>query len=242
MTTIGIIPCRYGAVRFPGKPLANIHGKPMMWHVYQRAMEAGILDEVYIATEDQRIFDAARDLGLPVLMTSAHHPTGSDRVAECVSLVEAEMYVNIQGDEPMIDPEAIRKVVTGLRDSEDETILVSNAYAFFEDAGDVVDTNNVKVTLRRDGTALSYSRQPIPYPKSSAVRYRRQLGLYAFSRTGLELFAELEPGPVEMAEGVEMLRYLEYGYNVRMVEVTDHSIPVDTLTDLERVRQALGAN
>lgn len=239
MTTVGIIPCRFGAVRFPGKPLAEISGKPMMWHVYQRALESGVLDEVHIATDDDRIFAAARDLGLNVLMTSDRHATGSDRVAECASLVAGDVYVNIQGDEPMIDPGAIAAVVTALSEDTRETTVVSNAFAYFEDAGDVVDTNNVKVTLRADGTALAYSRQPIPYPKSAAVRYRRQLGLYAFTRRGLELFAGLEPGPVEQAEGIEMLRFLEYGYDVRMVEVVDRSIPVDTLADLERVRLAM---
>lgn len=239
MTTVGIIPCRFGAVRFPGKPLAEISGKPMMWHVYQRALESGVLDEVHIATDDDRIFAAARDLGLNVLMTSDRHATGSDRVAECASLVAGDVYVNIQGDEPMIDPGAIAAVVTALSEDTRETTVVSNAFAYFEDAGDVVDTNNVKVTLRADGTALAYSRQPIPYPKSAAVRYRRQLGLYAFTRRGLELFASLEPGPVEQAEGIEMLRFLEYGYDVRMVEVVDRSIPVDTLADLERVRLAM---
>jgi 3-deoxy-manno-octulosonate cytidylyltransferase (CMP-KDO synthetase) len=237
--TIGIIPCRYGAVRFPGKPLADINGRPMMWHVYQRAVEAAVLDEIYVATDDQRIFASAEQLDLPVLMTGTHHATGSDRVAECMSMVAGDVYVNIQGDEPMIDPQAIATVVESLLGDKRETTVVSNAYAFFDEAGDVVDTNNVKVILRCDGTALAYSRQPIPYPKSAAVRYRRQLGLYAFTRLGLKLFAELEPGPVELAEGVEMLRFLEHGYDVRMVEVVDRSIPVDTLADLARVRAAM---
>lgn len=236
MSVVGIIPCRYKSVRFPGKPLADINGKPMMWHVYQQAAKARSLSAVYIATDDDRIADSCKSLGLNVLMTRSDHSTGTDRVAECANFLSAEFYVNIQGDEPMIDPEAIDAVAEAIRDCVDPQVMASNAYVPITSPCDAVDTNIVKVLLAKDSSALAYSRLPIPYPKGGAVTYLRQLGLYAFRKSGLLLFAEHTPGPVEDAEGVEMLRFLEHGYRVRMVEVHDESIPVDTESDLARVR------
>jgi 3-deoxy-manno-octulosonate cytidylyltransferase (CMP-KDO synthetase) len=233
---IGIVPCRYGAVRFPGKPLVDINGKPMMWHVYQQAQKCSLLSEIYIATDDERIRNSATDLGLNVIMTRQDHVSGSDRIAECAEKIDADIYVNIQGDEPMIEPGAIAAVADGLARCENLSIVVSNAYTNIEHASDVVDTNNVKVILTQSSLAMAYSRQPIPYPKNSEVHYLRQLGLYAFSKKALKIFSSLAPGPVELAEGVEMLRFLEHGHPVLMVKVVDNSIPVDTPSDLERVR------
>lgn len=235
MKVVGIVPCRYNSSRFPGKPLADILGKPMMWHVYQRALESKCFEAVYIATDDGRIEKACRDLGLEVLMTRSDHFTGTDRVAECMDLVAADVYVNIQGDEPMIEPDAIAAVANALVTCDDPRVMASNAYVPFTVTGDVIDTNNVKVVLSTNDRALYYSRQPIPFPKSSTPDYMRQLGLYAFRRSGLQVFAEHEAGPIECAEGVEMLRFLEYGYQVLMVQVADNSIPVDTEADLARV-------
>jgi 3-deoxy-manno-octulosonate cytidylyltransferase (CMP-KDO synthetase) len=236
MSAVGIIPCRYKSARFPGKPLADINGKPMMWHVYQQASKARSLSKVYIATDDERIADACRSLGLSVVMTRPDHVTGTDRVAECVQQVDAEYYVNIQGDEPMIDPAAIDAVTLALKSCSDPQVMATNAYVPIAAPCDAVDTNIVKVLLARDSSALAYSRLPIPYPKGGQVTYLRQLGLYAFRKSGLLLFSEHVPGPVEDAEGVEMLRFLEHGYRVKMVEVADESVSVDTETDLNRVR------
>lgn len=242
MTTVGIIPCRYASSRFPGKPLAEIAGKPMMWHVYQRTASCKLIDAVYIATDDARIESACRDFGLEVLMTRNDHFTGTDRVAECARAVQAEHYINVQGDEPMIAPAAIEAVARTINESENPRVVASNAFAMFENAADVIDTNNVKVVLAYDDTAMAFSRQPIPYPKQGDVRYRRQLGLYGFRRSGLQMFSELKPGPVEQAEGVEMLRFIEHGHAVQMVEVEDRSIPVDTEADLIRVRRLMEAD
>ena len=238
MKCVGIVPCRYGASRFPGKSLADIDGKPMMWHVYQQAKKCAIFTDIYIATDDERIEAKAVELGLNVLMTRSNHPTGSDRVAECVEQVDADIYVNIQGDEPMIEPEAINAVAVALANCEDRSIIVSNAYTKMHRPCDVVDTNNVKVVLTISSMAMAYSRTAIPYPKSGEVQYLRQLGLYAFKKSALEIFANSSPGPIEDAENVEMLRFLERGHPVLMVEVEDDSIPVDTPSDLERVRKA----
>ena len=242
MKITGIIPCRYGAFRFPGKSLADIHGKPMMWHVYQQALKAESLDDVFIATDDERIATVCAELGLKSVMTRSDHATGTDRLAECATLIDSDIYVNVQGDEPMIAPEAIDAVTDGIMDSKDSRTLASNGFNDIHLATDVIDTNVVKVIMAADGTALAYSRAPIPYPKDSAVQYHRQLGLYAFRKTGLETFAAQGPGPVEQAEGVEMLRFLEHGYLVKMVRVPDDDgIPVDTPADLERVRKMMAS-
>ncbi len=239
MKSIGIIPCRYGSQRFPGKPLADLQGKPMMWHVYQQAQKCPLLQEIYVATDDARIEEACKGLDMKVLMTGDEHFTGTDRTAECAEQIDADIYVNIQGDEPLIEPSAITAVTQTLIDCHDPAVMASNAYVPFGNTADVIDNNNVKVVLSAQSRALFYSRLPIPYPKGGPTVYLRQLGLYAFRKSGLQLFAEHSPGPIERAEGVEMLRFLEYGYDVQMVEVDDDSIPVDTEADLERVRNMM---
>lgn len=242
MKIVGIIPCRYGAVRFPGKSLADIHGKPMMWHVYQQAKKAKSLQEVFVATDDERIFDACTNLGLPSIMTRRDHPTGTDRLVECIKTVDADIYVNVQGDEPMIAPEAIDIVARAIQKVDDPRVLASNGYKPIHSPAESINANAVKVTMTTAGLALSYSRLPIPYPKDGDGEYNRQLGLYAFRKKGLEEFAAHKPGPVEKAEGVEMLRFLEHGFEVAMVRTPDDdAISVDTLFDLEQVRKLIPA-
>lgn len=235
MNVVGVIPCRYASTRFPGKPLADINGKPMMWHVYQRCIESGVLDEIYIATEDQRILDAAEALGLRAVMTHDNHETGTDRVAEVATKIDADIYVNIQGDEPLLDPDAISRVVKGLIASDDSMVMASNAYAPMTEPNDVIDTNVVKVIISAHGNAMAYSRQPIPYPKAGKAQYNRQLGLYAFRKSGLLVFSEHQAKYIESTEGVEMYRLVEHGYHVKMIETSDDSISVDTPEDLKRV-------
>lgn len=235
--TIAVIPCRYGAQRFPGKPLADIHGKPMLWYVYQQALKAPSIDEVLIATDDDRIRKSCEVLGLNVMMTRNDHVSGTDRVAECASQLDGDVFVNVQGDEPMIDPEAIERVARAMLDCKEETTLATNGFNELNAASDVIDTNVVKVIMRIDGRALGYSRMALPYPKGGKVQFYRQLGLYAFRREGLEHFSNNKPGPLEQAEGVEMFRFLEHGFDVKMVLTpSDEGIPVDTFSDLERVR------
>ncbi|WP_102961517.1 3-deoxy-manno-octulosonate cytidylyltransferase [Mangrovicella endophytica] len=234
---VAVIPCRFGAMRFPGKPLADIHGKPMLWHVYQQASKAKNISRVIIATDDDRIRNTCEILGLDVVMTRSDHVSGTDRVAECASRLEGDIFVNVQGDEPMIDPDAIDLVAGAMLDCRDDRIVATNGYNAMHSPSDVIDTNVVKVVMRLDGRALAYSRMAIPFPKGAEVQFNRQLGLYAFRREGLQHFSAHEAGPVERAEGVEMFRFLEHGYDVLMVETpADEGIPVDTMSDLERVR------
>jgi 3-deoxy-manno-octulosonate cytidylyltransferase (CMP-KDO synthetase) len=239
MHCAAIIPCRFASTRFPGKPLADISGKPMMWHVYQRVLESGSADSIHIATDDERIAEACRSLGLAYLMTSDQHFTGTDRVAEAARKLEADFIVNVQGDEPLIDPGAISAVVVALKNLQDQGVAATNGYTFITDPQEIQNNNVVKVVTSKNSMALSYSRLPIPFAKGEKPLYRRQLGLYCFRRSALTLFSQLSPGEVEKAESVEMLRFLEAGFKVQMVEVKDESIPVDTPEDLERVKATI---
>ena len=211
----------------------------MMWHVYQKASTVEVLDEVYIATDDDRIESVCYEYGMNCLRTSNLHETGTDRLSECAAKVVADIYVNVQGDEPMIDPCAIEAVTRSMQDCRDHRVMATNAYVPIEVPSDAVNTNSVKVLMTTEGMALAYSRMAIPYPKGAKAFYRRQLGLYAFRRSGLQLFSELDPGPLELCENVEMLRLVEHGHSILMVEVEDRSIPVDTESDLDRVRQLM---
>ncbi len=237
MKIIGIIPCRYQSSRFPGKSLALINGKPMMWHVYQRALESNVLDEVYIATDDERIVKVANEHNLKTVMTSDKHETGTDRVAEVASQIQADYYINIQGDEPFIEPEAIKLVAQAIIDCDNPLVQAANAYTSMQDISDVVDTNTVKVVMDVNQRALAYSRQPIPYPKANTAKYSKQLGLYAFKQSGLQVFSENLPASLEKVEGVEMYRLLEHGYSIQMVKTNNVSISVDTPSDLKRVQK-----
>ena len=237
MKIIGVIPCRYQSSRFPGKSLALINGKPMMWHVYQRALESNVLDEVYIATDDERIVKVANEHNLKTVMTSDKHETGTDRVAEVASQIKADFYINIQGDEPFIEPEAIKLVAKAIIDCDNPLVQAANAYTLMQDISDVVDTNTVKVVMDVNQRALAYSRQPIPYPKANTAKYSKQLGLYAFKQSGLQVFSENLPASLENVEGVEMYRLLEHGYSIQMVKTNDVSISVDTPSDLKRVQK-----
>ncbi len=234
---IAIIPCRWGASRFPGKPLAPLGDKPLLWHVHKRCMEATRLDGVLVATDDERIEAVCRELDIECMRTR-EHLTGTDRVAECAERLSADAYINVQGDEPFIAPTAIDAVSDALHHLTAGTLAV-NAYTELDDAGAVLDHNVVKVVLGTGGNALMFSRQPIPYPRGARPTYLRQLGLYGFTGEALRQFRQLPQGPLERTEGVEMLRFIEHGYGVRMLPVADEGVAVDTPEDLARAFKLL---
>lgn len=236
MRTVAIIPARYNSSRFPGKPLAEINGKPMVWHVHEAAQSVSAIDDVYVATDDERISAACEKLNIRFLMTSPRHQSGTDRLAECMGRVNADFIVNVQGDEPMIAPEAIERVTRAMQDCRTPTVMASNGFAMLTEAHDVLSQDVVKVSLTTQSMALAFSRFAIPFARGARIPYRKQLGLYCFSRKGLEVFASLPPGPVELSESVEMLRFVEHGHQVLMVEVEDRSVAVDTPLDLQRVQ------
>ncbi|MGX1134962.1 3-deoxy-manno-octulosonate cytidylyltransferase (CMP-KDO synthetase) [Streptomyces glaucescens] len=234
---IAVIPCRWGASRFPGRPLAQLGDKPLLWHVHQRCLEAKCLDGVVVATDDERIEKACHRLGIECMRTG-EHLTGTDRVAECAERLPADAYINVQGDEPFISPTAIDAVSQAMEHLAPGTLAV-NAYTELDDAGAVLDHNVVKVVVDAEHNALMFSRQPIPYPRGDRPRYLRQLGLYGFTRRALNTFRHLPQGPLERTEGVEMLRFIEHGHDVRMLGVADEGLAIDTPEDLARASTLL---
>jgi 3-deoxy-manno-octulosonate cytidylyltransferase (CMP-KDO synthetase) len=235
MKIAAVIPCRYQSSRFEGKPLALIGDKPMMWHVYQQASKADSIAGVHIATDDERIQGVCKDLGMSVLMTSSDHLTGTDRVAECAKLVDADIIVNVQGDEPFILPESIDAVARSLADCATD-VAATNAYCKIDNPEEVADPCVVKVLLSTSGFAMAYSRLGVPMPFRSQGQHFRQLGLYAFRRDSLDFFCRTRQGPVEQTESVEMYRFVENDRRVLMIEVEESGIAVDTPADLYKAR------
>jgi 3-deoxy-manno-octulosonate cytidylyltransferase (CMP-KDO synthetase) len=238
---IAVIPARYGASRLPAKPLADIAGKPMIQWVYNRVREAGLDPKnIYIATDDGRIRDAAQKFGAQVVMTSPECKSGSDRIAQAVASIECEFVLNIQGDEPLLPPAFIRALAQGTRTGEAQICTV---VAPIIDAADYTDPNVVKVALNSREEALYFSRSPLPYFRDTAGRWPgaeqpvyRHFGLYGYRKEYLLEFARRPPSFLEESERLEQLRALEHGDTIRCLIESGTSIGVDTPEDLERVR------
>ena len=241
MNIVAIIPCRFRSKRFPGKPLALIKGYPLMWYSYNQSLKSKYIKAAYIATDDLRIKKECIKFGLNCLMTKKTHLNGTDRIAECIKKVKADIYVNVQGDEPLINPNSINAVIKKLLCSKNKKILATNAYHIINDRKDISDTNVIKTIFDKDENALAFSRNIIPYNKYDKI-YFRQIGLYAFTQNGLSIFAKLKHGPLEKSETIEMYRILENGYSVKMVKVKDYSKSVDTPQDLEDVKKIIKLN
>ena len=236
---LGVIPARYASSRFPGKALASIASKPMLQHVYERVSMARYLSQVVIATDDERIASAARRFGALVRMTRADHVSGTDRVAEVASADMASIVVNVQGDEPLIDPAAIDAAVLPLINEPD--IHMATLSKKIEDPREVGDPNVVKVVANRAGDAIYFSRSTIPHVRADArsepVAHYKHIGLYVYRREFLLGYSDLPVGPLERAERLEQLRALENGFRIRVTETDYESLGVDTPEDLERVNQ-----
>jgi 3-deoxy-manno-octulosonate cytidylyltransferase (CMP-KDO synthetase) len=239
MIAIGVIPARYGSTRLPGKALLEIAGAPMLRHVFERAQAARRLDEVIVATDDVRIAAAVRDFGGEAVLTSPDHQSGTDRVAEACAGRTFDVVVNVQGDEPLLDPSDVDALVAALEARSDAELATLAVELPAEQAS---DPNAVKVALDRQGFALYFSRLPIPYrrdavPGTVPGTYLKHKGIYAYRADALRRFASLPPTPLEQAESLEQLRALEHGMRVYVVVSQHDSIGVDTPDDLERVRR-----
>jgi 3-deoxy-manno-octulosonate cytidylyltransferase (CMP-KDO synthetase) len=249
LAIVGIIPARYGSTRLPGKPLSDIHGKTLIERVHARACAARSLDRVLVATDDERIAAAVRRFGGEAVLTSPEHPSGTDRLAEAVETLDAEIVVNVQGDEALLDPAGIDAAVEALLDDPD--LPISTLSLPLGTADEMLDPAVVKVVTDAKGNALYFSRAPIPHARAATPRAAvdaviarglplQHVGLYAYRRTALIAFAALPRSPLEEAEGLEQLRALHHGMRIRVVAMTGPSSPaVDTPEDLERVRALL---
>lgn len=232
MRIAGIIPARMGSSRFASKPLAKIAGRPMIEHVYLRARLNRRFDDVVVATCDAEIADAARAFGCRAIMTSATHQRGTDRVAEAAASVDADLIVNIQGDEPLIDPGIFDDLLAPF--DADPDVVCTNLMSRLSSVDEQDSLNNVKVVADRRGNAMYFSREPIPSRRMGAPPRDvfRQIGIYAFARHVLQQFLVLPPTPCEVSESCDMMRLLEHGFRIRMVETTVVLQSVDTPADL----------
>lgn len=252
LQTVAIIPARYASTRLPGKPLADIHGKPMIQHVHERVRRARCLDRILVATDDERIAAVVRGFGGQAVMTSPDHVTGTDRLAEAVRSTDAAIVVNVQGDEPMLDPSGIDAAVAPL--AADPSLPMATLSLPLDDVEEMLSPAVVKVVTDVRGDALYFSRSPIPHARLGAGTdlraaaaeavarglARKHVGLYVYRRDALERFAALPPAPLEQAEGLEQLRALHHGIRIRVVPIDGAGgVAVDTPEDLERVRALL---
>jgi 3-deoxy-manno-octulosonate cytidylyltransferase (CMP-KDO synthetase) len=235
--TVAVIPARFHSTRLPGKPLAEIAGRPMIEHVYRRAAAAPGVDAVIVATDDPRIVTSVESFGGTVRLTSPAHRSGLDRVAELAADLPCDVIVNVQGDEPLIEPAMIAEAIAVL--DLDQSVQMSTLRRRIDDPAELTNPNVVKVVVDHEDSALYFSRAPIPFPRAGGARGFKHVGLYAYRRTFLLMLAALPQSPLELAESLEQLRALEHGFRIRAVETQFDSLGVDTPEDLDRVRRQL---
>ncbi len=238
MKIIGIIPARYQSSRFEGKPLADICGKPMIWWVYNQCLKVKEFTEVYVATDDERIEKACKENDINVIMTSTSHKTGTDRIGEVARKIPADLYVNIQGDEPMIEPETIRQAILPFYNNPN--LKINNLMTKIKDPVDVVNFTVPKVITNKDGIGIYLTRSTAPYPKGKIdYSYYKQVCVYGFKPEALEFYCNNDRGKIEQIEDIEILRFIEAGYKVQYIEVNSDTVAVDTTKDLEKVRELM---
>jgi 3-deoxy-manno-octulosonate cytidylyltransferase (CMP-KDO synthetase) len=235
---VGIIPARWASTRFPGKPLHGIAGKPLIRHVWERCVEAGCFDQIVVATDDMRIAEAVFNFGAEVALTAADHPSGTDRIAEVArKLKKASIILNIQGDEPLLDPALVEQLARKLKDDRDISIVTAATPASMEESQ---SEHNVKVVIDRKGNALYFSRSCIPFRRGkSDITTYKHLGIYGYRRKALLDFVKLAAGALEQAEELEQLRALENGLKIRVVVSDTKSIGVDTPEDAAEVERLI---
>lgn len=237
---IGVIPARWESSRFPGKPLAMICGKPMIAWVYERCKQVEELSAVYVATDDDRIYDACRQMGMEVIMTSTEHRTGTDRIGEVAKKVEGELFINIQGDEPLIEPQMIRDLIAAFAD---ENVQYATLRKRITDKAEIEAASTVKVVVDQNEDALYFSRSVIPsLARDEKAAVYRHVGIYGYTREFLQTFVALPQTPLEKAESLEQLRALEHGYKLRVKKTQYDTIGVDMPEHIARVEQIMQNN
>ncbi len=244
MKIIGVIPARYESSRFQGKPLADICGKPMIWWVYKHASEVEYFNELYVATDDQRIYDACVANDMKCVMTSTSHRTGTDRLGEVAEKIPADLYVNIQGDEPLMEPEVMKKAIEPFFSNPE--LQVSNLMTKITDPVDVVNFTVPKVITNKEGIGIYLTRSTAPYPKGSIdYTYYKQVCVYGFTPAALKFYCEYGKkygkAKIEAIEDIEILRFIENGYKVQYIEVDSETVAVDTPNDLKKVNEIMAA-
>ena len=233
MKIIGIIPARYKSTRFEGKPLADICGKPMIWYVYNQVKKVKKFNQIIVATDDERIEKVCKEYNMDVIMTSDTHKTPTDRVHEVSDRINADYYISINGDEPLIDPKTIEAIIPT---KEEKDIYVSNIITTIKDPVEVVDFTNLKVVVNDKGEGIYISRSPVPYPKGSMdCVYKKHVGVYAFNKKALDFYKNTERGMIEIIEDIDLLRYIENHIKVNFIDIDCSTFSVDTPKDLDRI-------
>jgi 3-deoxy-manno-octulosonate cytidylyltransferase (CMP-KDO synthetase) len=240
MEIIGVIPARYASTRFPGKPLVDIGGMTMIERVYRQALQSGVLAQVVVATDDQRIYDAVSKFGGMAIMTDPGHPSGTDRCSEAVLKMD-DLYdavINIQGDEPFIHPDQIRLLADAV---SEEGAQIATLVKVIQGDDELFNPNSPKVVVSAQGEALYFSRQAIPFVKSAeqsqwsaSHRFYKHIGIYGYRTDVLQQITQLPQGALELAESLEQLRWLEHGYRIRVRETQHETVAIDTPNDLEK--------
>lgn len=234
MKTIGVIPSRYASTRFPGKPLTDICGKPMIWWVYTRALKAKNLNDLIVATDNMKIYDVCKSYGFSVIMTSDKNDTSLDRIYEVSTKIEADNYVSINGDEPLLEPETIDIVCQSFFD--DTSFDVVNAMAEIKNPVDVVDSTNLKIVTDKIGSCLYISRSPIPYPKGTQnFTYKKFVGVTLLKKSALDIYHLSEKSILEEAEGCDSIRFIENKVPMKFVQIPFETHSIDTPADLETI-------
>lgn len=243
MKILCVIPARYASTRLPGKPLADICGKPMIVRVYERAVQAKLMNAVVVATDDQRVKNAVENHGGKAVMTRVDHATGTDRLTEVVTAAPYDGYdliINVQGDEPLIEPELIDSLAREFE--QDEELMMATVKTAITEEAEQQNPNNVKVVTDKKGYALYFSRSLLPYPRyQKGVPVYKHIGIYAYRRDFLLKYAAMEPTPLEETEALEQLRALENGYRIKVIETSHRFVGVDTPEDLAKVNEIYSA-
>lgn len=238
MKIIGVIPARYASTRFPGKPLVDICGHPMIWWVYQQVIKVKGLSEIYVATDDERISKVCVENGINFVMTRNDHVNHVTRLAEVSDKIKADYYVCVNGDEPLILPENIQNVLP-------ETLIKDEVYAGYlmrnlTDPAETVDPSNIKLAVLNNGKCIYMSRMPIPYPKGNLnITFKKLIGVECFNKAALDFYVNTPMGELEKIEDIDHLRFIEHGKNVTIKLTDSESLSVDTKNDLEKVRQIM---
>lgn len=235
MKVVGIIPARYASTRLPGKPLKDILGYPMIWWVYKRVRTVKELDEIYVATDDDRIKEVCEQYEIPVIMTYPNHPNGAMRLQEVSETVKADFYVQLNGDEPLMNTDAIAAAIP--ETVPQDVAFGTNIITQIDDPAQVMDASNIKMVFDDQMNALYMSRTPIPYPfKSIDFQYYKHVGIIGYNKLMLDFYKISQPGRFEQIEGIDTLRFLDYGKQLKLSLVPDcHSLSVDTQKDLDMV-------
>ncbi len=238
---IGVIPARFGSTRLPGKPILDICGHPMVWWVYKRAIKAKRVDEIIVATDDARVEDVCKKNGIPVIMTSSECGTAAERLQEVSQKEDAEFYIQINGDEPLIDYRVVEKVIPERIPQEIE--YGTNIITKIHSPEQLMDPSNIKVVFNKDMNAIYMSRTPIPFPfKSLSFNYFKHVGVIGYNKKMLDFYKNSVPGQLEKIEGIDTMRFIDYGKKLQFIEADEscESLSVDTINDLNIVREIIG--